>query len=107
MINFDDYANETKIEHNPNRLYIPDQPYRLLIIRGSGYGKTITLLNLINNQPDIDTKYFYVKDPYKAKYQLLINKRESTGQKHFNDPKAFAEYSNDMHDVHENIHNTI
>ena len=35
--------------------------------------------------------------------QFLINKRESTGLKHFNDPKAFIEYSNDMHNVYENI----
>ena len=41
----------------------------------------------------------YAKDPYKAKYQLLINKRNNTGLKHFNDPKAFIEYSNDMQDV--------
>ena len=46
-------------------------------------------------------------DPHVAKQQLLINKRKSTGQKDFNDPKAFIEYSNDMHDLHENIDNTI
>ena len=46
-------------------------------------------------------------DTYVAKYQLLINKRKSTGQKHFNDPKAFIESSNDMHDVHESIDNTM
>ena len=45
----------------------------------------------------------YAKDPYEAKYQFLINKRESTGLKHFIDPKAFIEYLNDMHDVYENI----
>ena len=33
----------------------------------------------------------------------MINKRESTGLKHFNDPKASTEYSNDMQDVHKNI----
>ena len=43
------------------------------------------------------------KDPYEAKYQYLINKRESVGINHFNDPKAFIEYSNDMHDVYKNI----
>ena len=44
------------------------------------------------------------KDPYEAKYQFLINKRESIGLlKHFNDPKAFIEYSNDMQDVYKNI----
>ena len=54
MINFDDYTNENKIEHNPKWPYIPDHPYRILIIGGSGPGKTNALLNLINNQPDID-----------------------------------------------------
>ena len=77
--------------------------YRILIIGGPGSGKTNALLNLINNQPDIDKIYMYAKDPYEAKYQFLINKRESTGLKHFNDPKAFIEYSNDMHDVYKNI----
>ena len=61
------------------------------------------MLNLINNQLDIDKIYLYTKDPYEAKHQCLISKRESTGLKHFNDPKAFIEYSNDMHDVYENI----
>ena len=45
----------------------------------------------------------YAKDPYEAKYQYLINKREGVGINHFNDPKAFIEYSNDMHDVYKNI----
>ena len=39
----------------------------------------------------------------KKKYQFLIKERESTGLKHFNDPKAFIEYSNDMQDVYKNI----
>ena len=60
-------------------------------------------MNLINNQPDIDKIYLHAKDPYEAKYQFLINKRESTGLNHFNDPKAFIEYSNDMQDVYKNI----
>ena len=38
------------------------------------------------------------KHPYEAKYQLLINKRETAGLKHFNDYNAFNEYSNDMDD---------
>ena len=78
-------------------------PYIILIIGGSGSGKTNALLNLVNDQPNIDKIYSYAKDPYEAKYQFLINKRESTGLKHFNDPKAFIEYSNDMHDVYKNI----
>ena len=103
MINIDDYANENKIKHKPDWPYIPDHPYRILIIGGSGSGKTNTLLNLINNQPDIDKIYLYAKDPYENKYQFLINKRESLELKYFNDPKAFIEYSNDMHDVYKNI----
>ena len=70
---------------------------------GSGSGKANALLNLINNQPDIDKIYFHAKDPYEAKYQFLINKRETTGLKHFNDPKAFIEYSNDMQDNCKNV----
>ena len=69
----------------------------------SGSGKTNALLNLIDNQPDIDKIYLYAKDPHEAKYQYLINTRESTELKHFNDPKAFIEYSNDMQDVYKNI----
>ena len=103
MINFDNYANENKIQHNKKWPYILDHPSRILIIGGSESGKTNALLNLINNQPDIDKIYLYAKDLYEDKYQFLINKRESTGLKHFNDPKAFIEYSNDMHDVYKNI----
>ena len=103
MINFDKYTNENKINYNPNWPYIPDNPYRILIIGGSGSGKTNVLLNLIEDQSDIDKIHLYAKDPYEDKYQFLINKRESIGLKHFNDPKAFIEYSNDMHDVYKNI----
>ena len=52
---------------------------------------------------DIDKIYLYAEDPYEAKYQYLINKREGVGIDHFNDRKAFTEYSNDMHDVYEDI----
>ena len=103
MINFDDYTNENIIEHNSKCPYTPDHPYRILVIGGSGSGKTDALLNLINNQPDIDKIYLYAKDPYEKKYQYLINKREKVGLNHFNDPKAFMEYSNDMQDVYKNI----
>ena len=103
MINFDDYTNENIIEHDSKWAYIPDHPYRILIIGGSGSGKANALLNLINNQPDIDKIYLYAKDPYEKKYQYLINKREKVGLNHFNDPKAFIEYSNDMQDVYKNI----
>ena len=86
MINFDDYVNENKTEHWPiNKLnnkywpYIPDHLYRILIIKGSGSGKTNVSLNLIEKQPEIDKIYLYAKDPCKSKYQYLINKREGVG----------------------------
>ena len=103
MINFDNYAHENRTEHNKNWPYIPDLPYKILIIGGSGSGKTNLLLNLIENQPDIDKIYLYAKDPYESKYKYLINKREGAGINHFNNPKAFIDYSNDMHNVYENI----
>ena len=103
MINFDDYANENKTKHYLNWPYIPDYPYRILIIGGSGSGKINALLNLINKQPDIDKIYLYAKDLYEARYQFLINERKSAGLKHLNDPKAFIEYSNDIQNVYKNI----
>ena len=103
MINFDEHTNENKKKHNLNWPHIPDHPYRRLIIGGSGTGKTSALLNLINNQSDFDKIYLYAENPYEHKYQYLINKRKSVGLKHFNNPKAFIEYFNDMHDVFKNI----
>ena len=55
--------------------------------------------NLINHQSDIDKIHLFAKDPYKAKYQFLVKKHEDVRIKHLNDPKAFIEYSNDMHDM--------
>ena len=103
MINFDHYTNESIIEHNSKWCYIPDHPYRILIIGSSGSGKTNALLNLINNQQDIDKIYLYARDPYESKYRFLINKREEVELDHFNDAKTFIEYSNDMRDVYQNI----
>ena len=102
MINFDDYSNENKRDYNSKWPYIPDHPHRILIVGGSGSGKTNALLNLINNQPDINKMFLYAKDPYEAKYQYFISKREKVGLDHFNYPKAFIEYSNDMQDVYKN-----
>ena len=90
MINFDNYTNENKIEHNLKWPYVPDHPYRILIVGGSGSGKTNALLNLINNQLGIDKIY-------------LIKKREKVGLDRFKDPRAFTEYSNNMQDVYKNI----
>ena len=60
-------------------------------------------MNLINNQPDIDKIYLYAKDPYETKYKYLIDNHEKVGSDHFDDPKAFMTYSNDMQDVYKNI----
>ena len=103
MISFDNYVNENKTEHNKNWPHTPDKPYRILLIRGSGSGKTNLVLNLIEDQPDIHKIYLYAKDPYEAKYQYLIKIREKVGIGHHNDPRAYIEYSNNMHDVYKNI----
>ena len=65
--------------NNKNLPYIPDHPYRILIIGGSGSRKTDLLLSLIENQPDTDKMYLYAKYPYEAKYKYLINKTEVAG----------------------------
>ena len=61
------------------------------------------IIEFIKNQEDIDKIYLYVKDPYEAKYQYLINKREKVGLDHFKDPKTFMEYSNDILDACKNV----
>ena len=88
MITFDDYGNENKTQHNLDWPYIPDWPYRIPIIGGSGSGKRNALWYLINNQPDIDKIYLYEYIKYNL-YQFSVNERGSPGLKHFNDPKAF------------------
>ena len=72
----------TKIPLNSN----DDKNYRHLMAnipghlhRGSGSGKTNVLLDLKKNRPDIEKIYRYAKDPYEAKYQFLIKKREDVG----------------------------
>ena len=74
MISFDDYVNENEIEHNKNWPYIPDHPCRILIIGGSGSGKTNAMINLINEQNDIDKVYLYARDLNER--IILIKKRE-------------------------------
>ena len=81
---------------------------KMLIIGPSGSGKTNALLNIIqdlNNVSPVDKIYLYAKDLSEPKYEYLINIRESVGNKYFNDPTAFIEYSNDMDDVFTNIDN--
>ena len=104
MINLDCIAEENNKEQNEKWPYIPDHPYRILIIGGSGSGKTNALINLINEQNDIDKIYLYARDLNEPKYKILIKKRKDAGIKHLNDPNAFIECSNTMDDVYENIH---
>ena len=105
MINLDNYVNENenKPAHNKNQPYIPDHPYRILIIGGSESGKTNTLINLINEQNDIDKIYSYARNMSEPKYEYLIKKLEDVGIKHLNNPNAFIECSNTMDDVYDNI----
>ena len=81
MINLDNIVNNNN-NHNRKWPYIPDHPYRILIIGGSGSGKTNTLLSLINEQKDINKIYLYAKDLSEPKYGHLIKNRENVGIKH-------------------------
>ena len=75
----------------------------MALIGSSWSGKTNTLLNATNHQPDTDKINIYAKNPYKEKYQFLINNREKVGLKKYNDPRAFIAYSNDMQGVYKYI----
>ena len=105
MFNLEDITNENNKKHNEKWPYISDHAYRILIIGGSGLGKTNTLLNLISHQDDIDRVYLYTEDLREPKYEFLIKKREDAEIKHLNDPEAFIECSNTMNDVYNNIDN--
>ena len=107
MINLDSIINENNKEHNKKWPYIPDHPYRILIIGGSGSGKTNALLNLIKEQDDIDKIYLYAKDLSEAKHEFLIKGPEDAGIKHLNDTNAFIECSNTMDNLYENINDYI
>ena len=103
MINIDNIVSENNKEHNEKWSYIPDHPYKILIIGGSGSEKTNMLLNLIKEQDDIDKIYLYAKDLSKPEYEFLIKTRKNAGLKHANNPNAFIECSNTIDDIYENI----
>ena len=79
MINFDDVTKENIKDYNPNQVQISDYLYRILIVGGSGSGKTNSLLNLISHQSD------------------------STDLKHLNYHKTFMEHSIDIDNIYKNI----
>ena len=85
MFKFDYIIEEDTKEH-------PDYPWRLLIVGDSVSRKTNALVNLISHQQDIDKIYLYAKNPFEAKYQLLIKKRSGASIKCFNGLEAFIEY---------------
>ena len=96
MINLDTIANENNKKHNENLAFI-------IIIGGSGSGKTNALLNLINEQNYIDKTYLDARDLREPKYEYLIKKRENGRIKHLNNPDAFIDCANTMDDVYKNI----
>ena len=103
IINLDSITNEENKENNEKWPQIPDHPYRIIIIGGSGSGKTNVLINLIKEQNDIDKIYLYAGYLSEPKYEYLIKKRENSGIKHLSNPNAFIECSNTMDDIYENI----
>ena len=76
MINLDSINSKINKKYNEKWPYIPDHPYRIIIIGGSGSRKTNALINLINEQNDIDKIYLYARDLSEPKYEYLIKKRE-------------------------------
>ena len=84
------HEQSVETNHYPNWPYIPDHPYRILFIGGSGSGKINVLLNLIKNQ---------------RKYQFLINEREKVEIKKLKSPKAFIDYSQTIDYAYESLEN--
>ena len=108
MIDLDSITNENNKKHNEKWLYIPDHPYRILIIGSSGSWRTNTLLNLIKEQvyhDVIDKIHLYAKGLSEPKYEHLIKKREDAGIKNVNNPNAFVACSNTMDDGYEDLDN--
>ena len=59
--------------------------------------------NSLSSIQNVNHLRLQIKDPYEAKYQLLINKRKGLDLKQCNNVKAFIEYLNNMDDIYENI----
>ena len=100
----ENYDQSSEINHNPKWPYILDHIYRILIIGGSGSGKTNLLLNLVKHlQIDIGKIYLYVKDPFEPKHQLRINGRENVGIKQIKNPVSFIDYFQTIDDIYQNL----
>ena len=97
VINF----QENQITHNPNYPHISDQPCEILIIGGFGSGKTNTLPNISSTRQW--QNLCICKGSKESKYQLLIKKTEDADVKHYNDQRAFIEFSNPIDNVYNNI----
>ena len=95
--------DENDKEHNKKWPYIPDHPYKILIIGDSGSRETNALFNLISQQGNIDEIYLYVKDLIQSKYEFLIKRKEDEGMKYLNDSKTFIDCSNTTDNVHNDI----
>ena len=102
MTNLDSITIEKNKKHNQKWPYIPDHPYRILIIGGSGSEKSNPLLNLISQQDDIDKNYLYAKNLSEPKYGFLIKRLKNVGINYLNDPNVFSECSNKINGVYEN-----
>ena len=88
------YDESVKINQNLNWPYLPDNPYKILIIGGSGLGKTNALLKLIKNQrPGVDKIYLYAKHLFESKYKYMTNGKEKVGIIKLRNAKAFIDYS--------------
>ena len=101
-------SSEKPIHNRVKQIYVLDSlvlvTYKicltLMIIktkRNNTYIKVViysrSFVQGINNwRPDFDKIYLYAKDPYKAKHQYLINKREKLGFNNSDDPEALIEY---------------
>ena len=77
MLNLDNIVSNKKKSSSENY----DWPFRMLIIEPSGSGKINTLLHLIDKFHPIDKIYLYAKDTDEEKYQYLINKKRTSGNK--------------------------
>ena len=103
MFNLDDITNENSKEHNQKWPFFINHPCRILIIGGSGSGKTNALLDLISHQDDIDKIHSHAKDLSEPKYQFLIKKREDAGVNHSNYSNYSIGFSNTMDYVYKSV----